>query len=140
MKLGWKYSAAAWAGVLVCLFLGCSGDRIRTAPVRGKVSYKGKALTHGTVMFVPDEPGPAATAEIQKDGSYVLQTPPHRQGAVIGSHTVAITVVEDTSGRLPEERNPLPPMLLPDKYSNNKRSGLKATVEDKDNVINFDLK
>lgn len=121
------------------LLLGCNSDRLPTAPVRGKVTYQGKELTHGTVMFVPEK-GPAATGEIQRDGTYVLKTYRDGDGAVLGRHTVAITVLEDTSGRLPEERTPLPKMLLPPKYSNNKQSGVTANVEDKDNVIDLPLK
>lgn len=124
---------------LVGSLLGCTSDSVRTAPVRGSVSYKGKLLTHGTVLFVPETPGPSATGEIQKDGTYVLKTHPNRNGAVLGSHTVSISAVEDMSGRLPEDRNPLPNPILPEKYSNNQKSGLRKIVEDKENVIDFHL-
>jgi hypothetical protein len=135
MKKLWLLSTLLLAGLI-----GCAGDSARTAPVRGTVSYKGKLLTHGTVLFVPDKSGPSATGEIQKDGTYVLKTHPDRSGAVLGPHTIAINASEDTSARLPEDRNPLPSSILPEKYSNNTKSGLKKTVEDKDNVFDFHLK
>jgi hypothetical protein len=120
------------------LFLaGCSSGGPRLAPVKGTVTYKGKLVSSGTVMFQPEK-GPAATGEI-KNGVYVLETN-QRKGAVLGEHRVTVISLADQSGRLPEERSPLPPPMVPLKYSFPDRSGLTAVVEDKDNVIDFELK
>jgi hypothetical protein len=108
--------------------------------VHGKITYQGKLVTTGTITFVPNATGPSATGEIQKDGTYVLRTYGKEDGAVLGKHTVMIISLQDQAGKLPEERNPLPPMILPDKYRHNQKSGLTAEVKDQDNVINFDLK
>ncbi len=119
---------------------GCSDERQRTALVRGKITYKSNLVTSGTITFVPETPGPSATAEIQKDGTYVLSTYGNGDGAVLGRHKVMIISLEDNTGRLPEERNPLPNMLLPAKYSDIQTSGLTAEVGEGTNEINFPLK
>jgi len=108
-----------------------------TAPVFGKVTFKGKPLPNGTVMFVPGE-GPAAYGEIGSDGNYRLSTN-NADGAVLGTHKVSITALGDIGTALPEQRNPLPQSLLPRKYLNHDESGLTVEVKRGDNVVNFDL-
>jgi hypothetical protein len=60
-------------------------------------------------------------------------------GAVPGPYTVVIVAMEDMSGRLPEERNPLPPSIVPDKYTSVVTSPLRAEVKDQENIIDFHL-
>ena len=129
--------AIAWLTALL-LLTGCSDNRIKTAPVEGAVTYKGKAVPQGSIMFQPQD-GPAATANI-KNGRYTLKTYRDGDGAVLGQHIVTIISLEDQSTRLPEERNPLPPPIVPLKYNFADKSGLTAVVEDKKNTIDFDLK
>jgi hypothetical protein len=117
---------------------GCGASGPKTAPVRGTVTYQGKAVPYGTIMFQPAD-GPAAVGQIQ-DGAYVLKTFKDGDGAVLGSHKVTVISLKDQSNVLPEHRNPLPPAAVDMKYSFPDKSGLTAMVEDKDNVINFDLK
>jgi hypothetical protein len=130
-------SIAALACLGVLLIGGCGLRGPKLAPVRGTVTWKGNPVPYGTVMFQP-ESGPAATGEI-KNGAYVLTTDT-RKGALLGRHRVTVIALADQSTRLPEERAPLPPPLVPLEYSFPDRSGLTATVEDKENVIDFPLK
>jgi hypothetical protein len=120
---------------------GCSKKGgMETAPVSGKVTYRGKALPTGTVMFVPDE-GPAATGEISSDGSYKLTTFSPGDGAVIGTHKVTITALQGMGNALPEQRSATPPPLVPARYLSGETSGLVAEVKPKtNNEVNFDLK
>lgn len=120
----------------VLLLAGCGS---RLAPVHGKVTYQGRPVTVGNVLFVPDAGGPTADGTIQQDGRYSLATD-GRTGAAPGRYKVMIISMEDTAGRLPEERNPLPGLLLPEKYADQQRSGLTADVKDGPNEINFPLK
>ena len=75
---------------------GCDGTpeaaaRLSTAvPVSGLVTYKGKPLTRGTVVFEPDA-GRPAHGEIQSDGRYTLSTFKDGDGAVEGTHRVSIS-------------------------------------------------
>jgi hypothetical protein len=117
---------------------GCGGGGPRTAVVRGKVTYQGKAVPNGTVMFVPKS-GPSATGEIQSDGSYTLTTTRSGDGAVPGTHQVVISAVQNQGDRLPEDRSPWPAPIVPSKYSSVATTDLKAEVKDQENEINFDL-
>lgn len=108
------------------------------APVHGKIMYKGKPVPSGTIMFVPDK-GPAATAEIAKDGAYRLITEGIGDGAVLGNHKVSITALADMGNLLPEQRSGTPPPLVPAKYLSHENSGLRAEVKSGDNELNFDL-
>lgn len=130
--------------VALCLAVGCNRGGEGLAVVKGKVSYKGKPVPNGTVNFLPDDGNkPSATGEIQADGSYALQTfqTNHASdGAVIGKHKVVIVAMQDMASRLPEERIALPPPIVPTKYTNSATSDLTATVENKENTIDFDLK
>jgi hypothetical protein len=131
----------ALAGLGPCLVLGCSKKTgMPTAPVVGKVTYRGKPVPTGTVMFTPDE-GPAATGNIAPDGTYRLTTYREGDGAVIGRHKVTITALQDMGNLLPEQRSPTPPPLVPVKYLSAETSGLTAEVKpDVTNTIDFHLK
>src|SRR5262249_17280259 len=95
---------------------GCDNGRPKTAVVKGKVTFNGKPVPHGTVLFVPVVPGTTATGAIAPDGSYSLTTFKKGDGAVLGKHKVAILAMDDKPGALPTDAN-LPPPIVPDKYS-----------------------
>jgi hypothetical protein len=131
----------AFFALLLCApaLAGCSKKgEMPTAPVSGKVTYKGKAVPSGTVMFVPDQ-GPAATGEVAKDGTYQLSTYGAGDGAVLGHHKISITALQDMSNLLPEQRSPTPRPLVPAKYLSHESSGLTADVQAGDNVVNLEL-
>lgn len=124
-------SSALFLAVTLCFVGGCGNDGPRTATVKGTVIYKGKAVPRGTVMFMPAA-GAAATAELGADGTYTLS-------AVLGKHKVVIVAIADRSGALPEDRNPLAPALIPDKYTAAATTPLEAEVKDEVNTIDFHL-
>jgi hypothetical protein len=126
--------------LVLVLISGCGSSGLTTAPVRGKITYKGKPVPNGTVTYVPDGDKPAATGEIQPDGTYVLTTYDSGDGAVLGKHSIMIIAQEDMAGRLPEERSPTPGLIVPEKYTNFAGSGLTAEVKQGDNVFDFELK
>ena len=119
----------------VLLLAGCGPG---LSPVRGKITYKGRPVTTGDILFVPDAGGTTATGKIATDGSYDLSTD-GRRGTAPGAYKVMIVSMEDTAGKLPEERNPLPRLLVPEKYSDMLKSGLTARVKSGDNEIDFPL-
>jgi hypothetical protein len=131
---------AALFGVLGVFAAGCGDDRQKTAAVSGKITYNGRPVPNGTVTFIPDPAGPPATGEIQPDGTYTLTTYVKGDGAVPGRHKVVVVAMDDAAGKLPEERKPLPPPIVPAKYTSPATSTLTADVKAEDNTINFDLK
>jgi hypothetical protein len=142
---------------LVCLpaaFLsGCGGPKL--AKVSGKVTYNGKPVTGGKIMFYP-ESGRMAMGEIALDGTYSLTTFKAGDGALVGSHRIAIESTKvgpgsmETPKTFEEEMKGVAPggkilvagkveWLVPEKYSRPETSGLTRTVEHRDNKIDLDL-
>lgn len=117
---------------------GCAGG-IKTYPVSGKVTFNGKEVPNGTISFIPKS-GETATGEIRPDGSYRLTTRRSGDGAVPGTYTVVIVAMQDMGNRMPEDRTPLPPPIVPNKYTSAATTDLTAEVKEQDNTINFDLK
>jgi hypothetical protein len=81
------------------LSIGCSGNGLNLAKVRGKVTYKGQPIKNGTVFFMPDDTkgtiGPPAVGSITSDGSYIMSTESSGDGVIVGSHKVGITGMEE---------------------------------------------
>jgi hypothetical protein len=62
---------------------------LETAEVRGTVTFDGRPLESGAVLFVPAH-GRGATGTIQRDGTYVLGTYCAGDGATVGRHIVTV--------------------------------------------------
>jgi hypothetical protein len=87
----------------VCLaaLSGCGGPAM--APVKGKVTWKGKPVREAAITFSPvgksadeTEPGKPGTGFTDEEGNYVLSTFKVRDGALIGSHRVTV-MLDDTN-------------------------------------------
>lgn len=131
------------AGLLVFLSAELTGcDRhAKTAPVKGKVTYNGKPIPRGTVLFVPLTPGPTATGRINPDGTYALTTFKNGDGAVLGKHKVVVDAKEELPRTFPQGADPpTPPPIVPDKYLSHATTDLEAEVQDGENHLDFDLK
>jgi hypothetical protein len=146
--------AIGLAGVLLS---GCdSGPRL--APVQGRVTYDGKPVTAGKIMFYPEH-GRPSLGSIAENGTYTLTNNVSGDGALIGEHKVTIESTKvhpgtTTDPKSQEEEIALskkgyPPgkwlvagkldWLVPEKYSRRETSPLTATVENKSNIIDFDI-
>jgi hypothetical protein len=145
---------------VMLIVLGCSDDESglgRRYPVKGKVTYKGAPVPHGTVTFVPTKPPPpqgrAATGQI-KDGYYAMSTTGNEDGALPGDYNVAIVAMDIdlaaavTKGELPKihegdaaylKAHRDAKKLIPDKYGVSETSGLKATVDSGTKSLDFEL-
>lgn len=127
---------------VLVLVVGCSkSDHMHTAPVKGVVTYMGKPVPNGTVMFMPSAGGPAATGELDKQGHFELTTYSAGDGAVLGSHAVSVTAMEEMKDVLPEQRSGLPKPIVPDKYLSHTTSGIKIEVKPEgDKNVKLELK
>jgi hypothetical protein len=105
---------------------GCGGgEKVPSlAKVHGKVSYNGKPMALGKVLFIPVKRGEGETrpfpagAEIQPDGTYVLTTVNPGDGAAIGEHKVVMHVFEEPGKRKgPPRGGTMMRSLVPEKYS-----------------------
>jgi hypothetical protein len=98
-----------------------------TVPVKGKITYKGKALTQGDVVFEPVDSGREAHGSIQPDGTFELTTFNKGDGAVPGTHRVAV------SGTTKKDAVPL-------KYKNPSSSKTEVEVAEGKTEYTVDLK
>jgi len=123
----------------LCTAAGCSGGGRPVGRVSGIVTYGGKPVPTGTVVFMPTESGPPAYGNIDPDGRYTLSTYSPGDGAVLGKHAVMITALEQLTPAEAANPNRMPKMLIPAKYNDTKTSGLTADVRAGENTIEFDL-
>lgn len=126
---------------------GCGSGRPETAPVHGQVTYQGKPVVEGTIIFYPQK-GRPATASLAPDGTYRLTTFKPNDGATLGCYRVTIEARRITPTIVPPDGDPEsvgtygPPKivwLLPEKYSGLQSSSLTAEVKRGDNTFNFIL-
>ena len=133
----------------VVLF-GCGGSKLATVKVSGTVTLNGAPLDDATVTFTPKTEGQGHPAYgiTDNNGCYQLQTSLGvvNAGTTPGDYLVSVTKREKSGGEgvsgSPSGGNSPPPppkSLIPEKYGKAGTSGLSATVEKKNNVINFDL-
>jgi len=144
--------------VLLCAFYlpawsGCGESRPATAPVSGRVTYQGKPVPDGQIMFHPAHGRPAMGA-IGPDGGFTLTTFKPGDGALLGHHRVTIEATRVT-GDFPTEDlkgkgkrldvgtvsdKPLTvEWLVPEIYSRLQTTPLTAEVKSGENTVTFDL-
>jgi hypothetical protein len=124
--------------------------------VKGKVTVGGVPVTSGAILFYPAE-GPGAVGDIGPDGTYTLRTHKAGDGAMIGSHKVAIHSTSVGPGSMQEPKSlddelrgspantgkVLVPgkitWVVPEKYSTPAQSPLTAAVKSGQNTIDFEI-
>ena len=137
---------------------GCDATQLPHATVHGKVTYKGKPLTFGSVIFFPVETPKegfvqAASGDIQPDGTYILKSQ-SSAGAVLGDHKVVVYAVE-VGGQSTEAKKGEPDAgaapgtkvvkgslksTLPKIYSDPGSTPLTRKVVAGDNTIDLEIK
>lgn len=150
------FSLVAMSGLT--LILGCGSDDGlgKRYAVSGKVTYKGQPLEKGDILFHLATPDPkginnGATGSIV-NGSYTLSTRGENDGAFPGEYIVTVTSLDvDTTKAMANagggvarqddiaKANRMAKSLIPKKYSETSTSGLKATVKESSNTIDFEL-
>lgn len=118
----------------VCGTLGCSQGS-QGSSVHGKVTYSGKPLERGSLLFNPtDQSLPATRAEIQPDGSYELVAAP-------GDYRVIVTAYSsDPPTVAPDHPDYVrPKSAIPLKYGSLQSTPLKQTIPPTDTVIDLQL-
>jgi hypothetical protein len=135
---------------LALLVAGCGGpSRPATSAVTGRVTYAGKPVPLGQVMFYPETGRPAMGA-IGADGTYRLTTFDKDDGAALGHFKVTITAMRVTGPPAPKSLEDelrqgsaagktTIEWLVPEKYSRQESTTLTAEVKAGSNTINFDL-
>jgi hypothetical protein len=119
------------AALVLSLCWGCGSTEgpyvAPTVPVKGKVTYKGKPLTQGEIVFEPESAGREAHGGIQSDGTFELTTYKQGDGAVPGTHRVAVTGTSKKDA-------------VPTKYKNVSSSKTQVEVADGKTEYTVDFK
>ena len=121
--------------VLTVLVIGCGPSRPQTVYVDGVVSLDGEPVEGAAVLFSPEE-GRPASGTTNAQGEFVLQTFKARDGAVLGTHNVTVTLKRVTGvGADPDGLSgEIAPggmqveWVVPKKYSSPDTSGLRIDV------------
>jgi hypothetical protein len=121
----------SWLLILVCLssvapFAGCRRTTPTVARVKGKVTLNGQPLSIGNVITLPPS-GRGAHGDIASDGSFELNTFTKNDGALIGTHKVAV-VAFNAKGKSGPEAG-FGKSLVPDRYINPETSNLTIEVK-----------
>lgn len=113
------------------LLSGCGGGR-ELAPVTGKVLYQGKPLKFGSIMLQPTS-GQPATAEIQPDGTFRVETFGEGIGAVVGRNKVRIVCYEshdpNRNSTLSDGETVFGRSLIPKRYTSFDTSNLEVEIK-----------
>lgn len=117
------------------LLAGCSD---KPSQVSGVVTLDDQPLTKGTVAFYPQEAGQIAYGQIGGNGRYSLSTGTD-DGLVPGSYTVTVEATELVPAT-PQNPEPLPKLLTPEKYRDKASSGIVVEVKPGSNSIPLELK
>jgi hypothetical protein len=78
--------------VLLAVLAGCGPSGPEVAPVSGRVTLDGQPLASADVSFQPDGAQRASSGRTNADGRYQLMYKRGQPGALVGEHTVRITV------------------------------------------------
>lgn len=129
------------SAVLFVAVSGCGSDPMNAATVTGKVTVDGKALTRGSVRFVPDKSkGNNATTEptgtIGSNGEYSLVTN-GKPGAPLGWFKVSVVAAEPLDS---SKATATPKSDVALKFNDPEKSGLSVEVVSSPAAGAYDLK
>jgi len=127
-----------------CCLLGCGKEKLDRGTISGQVSFEGKPLEVGEIVFIPRDgtKGPSAKGPIAA-GRYSLDA----DGPVVGKHRVEIYAFRATGKKIPDmsakaRTNPESIeeklMYIPALY--NDESTLTQDIQPGPNSRDFDLK
>ena len=107
------------------------GHRARDRDVPGEAGPERDGVVHPRRRPVGDRRIEA--------GRVALTTYRGGDGAVPGKYRVIVVAMQDMADRLPEDRNPLPPPIVPLRYTSLATSDLRAEIAAGENTVNFEL-
>ncbi len=107
--------------------------------VSGTVTLDGNKIGPGTIVFAPVvSGGKPAMGSIESDGTYILKTS-RDAGLAAGSYRVAVSVHKMPENVKRGDRPPVGKLLIPEKYEDETKSGLRYDVSPGRNTINIEL-
>jgi len=132
----------ALASVLSLIWTsGCGDSSGPVGSLSGKVTYKGEPVTEGSIVFFNPETGAAAEAQLDLDGTYVIET--QVGGLPPGTYQVSISPPEIPDPSTPP--NTAPSMIpkdmpnVPKKYRRRETSDLTVVIHQGENTYDLDM-
>jgi hypothetical protein len=110
------------------MLAGCGKSGPQVAPVQGRVTLDGQPLFSADVAFQPANSQRPSVGRTDAEGHYELAYKRGQMGALVGPHTVRITVSPDAVKNAP---------VIPARYDT--QTELRRDVEPGPNEFNFDL-
>ena len=128
------------------LVIGCSSEypTPEMAEVKGKITYKGKPLPGGTVVFQTPDGKNRGVAPIMANGTYSMKSPLGEVKAAVVTRPPSAESMKNVEKR-PAVRevhmpsNVDPKSLPPEKYERFETSGLTYTIKPGTNTIDIPL-
>jgi hypothetical protein len=143
MQLVRREAFALVLGLVLALLgmqAGCGG--VKKAPVSGQVTYKGKPVRTGQVIFLTAN-GFSAVSELDGDGRYHLEAAVGQNMVTVESRGVGKPLTKGGPGKGPGSGyTKMVPgkLLIPERYISPTNSGLKFNVQEGQNTADFTLK
>jgi hypothetical protein len=131
-RLPWLPMLLAFA--VSALFVGCE-ETVSTGTVRGKVTLDDAPYADAAVVFMSPDSGQAATADIQPDGTFSIQTP-----LPVGSYVVFLapkSAASEQAGDQPVEESI--DESVPEMYLNEATSDITFEVVEGENDFTVPL-
>jgi hypothetical protein len=133
-----RWFVALSAAAVLAITVGCKGGSMESE-VSGTVTLDGNKIGPGTIVFAPvSSGGKPATGSIESDGTYTLKTS-RDSGLAPGSYRVAVSIRKMPENVKRGDRPPVGKLLIPDKYEDETKSGLRYDVTPGRNTINIEL-
>lgn len=135
--LGRWFGALALAAVVIP---GCGRGEV-LGKVYGQVTFQGRPVTAGVIVFSNAEKGVHITADLTREGRYVVEMA-KGYGLPLGDYQVAINPpLPDTPpvGPIPKSKIKEYPEIPP-KYRRAEMSGLTLTVREGENPFDVDMR
>lgn len=129
-----------WLSILLAC-CGCSkGDQPVPVAVSGDVSFEGKPVTQGVVLFMSDQ-GFGASAEIDSQGHYVIRSQ-YGKGIPAGTYRISVTPPPEAvhESDIPARSSSREMSLeIPKKYRDFSTSGLEIQLGEKSMTYDIPL-
>lgn len=151
-KVIFKLACAAGALILF-LTMGCSGDGLKTVPVKGTLKIDGQPADNVTISLVPNDSSQETASGPVKSGSFELFTGVQgTKGAVPGKYKVVLTATSGggmdaaksayMGGGAPGQKASTAPKMeapFPDKYSSPKTSDKEVEITSGENNLTIEI-
>jgi hypothetical protein len=130
--------AARIATIAVCLAaLGC-GKSGPTSTIRGKVTYQGKPIELGSVVFFP-ETGPVGSGKLGPGGAFVVLNHEESEELAPGKYSVTVIAGLDQINLRPTDASFRVEPTIPLKYTSKGSSPLKYDIKEGPNELDITL-